>query len=74
MPDDKNRGLYEKYSVKRNDGQELGYCLVLEFKDPNAKTAILAYARTMEQEGYVALSRGIEKRLREVKGWIWETE
>lgn len=65
MPDDKNRGLYEKYSVKRNDGQELGDCLVLEFKDPNARAAILAYANTVSDVGYEPLARDIKKRLRE---------
>lgn len=49
---DKTKGLYQKYSVSRNDGKEISQgCFVLELKDPKARKAILAYAEEVEKEG-----------------------
>jgi hypothetical protein len=50
MSDDK--GLYQKYSVSRNDGKEISQgCFVLELKDPIARKAILAYAEELGVQG-----------------------
>lgn len=58
MSNDRTRGLYEKYRVERIDGKPLkgGMCIVLELGDPNARPALLMWARTMQERGFEALS------------------
>lgn len=58
---DKDRGLHQKYIVGRTDGKSVGFCLVLELKDPNAWPAMLEYARTVREEGYVTLAEDLER-------------
>lgn len=58
MTDDKKRGLYGKYYVERVDGKPIkgGECIVLEVGDPNTHPAILAFADSVESDGYSALA------------------
>ena len=49
---EKDKGLYNKYIVKKVSGKELGPCIVMEFKDPIARKAIYTWAREMLNEGY----------------------
>lgn len=75
MADDKNRGLYNKYTVERNDGRsigEFGY-LVLEFSDPNAWPAIEQWANTVFEDGYEELSIDVIERLSLAKA-AWDAE
>jgi len=49
---EKLKGLYQKYTVERNDGREISHgCFVLELKDPKARKALLVYAAEVEKEG-----------------------
>ena len=59
MSDDRQRGLYNKYTVKRNDGKKLGACIVLEFKDPSARHAIRAFADAVRADGYNTLANDL---------------
>ena len=74
MPDNRERGLYGKYRVERMDGQELGRCLVLELKDPNTWDAALAFANSVEDDGYGPLASDVrswvdsERSLRGISG------
>lgn len=63
MPDNKQRGLYEKYKVERVDGKPVGICLVLELKDPNARAGIKAFADAVRGSGYIELANDIEALL-----------
>jgi hypothetical protein len=56
MADSTERGLYEKYRVKRTDGQDVGPCIVMEVKDPNTWPALLTWADTVEAAGYGPLA------------------
>jgi hypothetical protein len=66
--DDANRGLYEKYTVKRTDGKSepgekhyLCSYFVLDLKhDKHARKALLAYAESCKKE-YPALSQDLYK-------------
>lgn len=62
MGDDPERGLYHKYNVERTDGQLVGDCFVLEFKDPNTWPALRSYAATVRPE-YPVLALDIEARV-----------
>ena len=51
MPDeDKDRGLYAKYDVRKRNGKPVGECFVLEEHDPHAPETLLAYAAACEKE------------------------
>jgi hypothetical protein len=58
-------GLVDKYEVKRVDGKliEQG-CVVLEFKDKNARAGIKAFSKTVRAEGYIVLADDIDKKLK----------
>lgn len=48
----KQKGLYQKYEVRRSDGKEITQgSFVLELKDSKARKAILTYAAELEKEG-----------------------
>lgn len=47
--DNRERGLYEKYEVKRTDGKPVGECIIMEMKDPNTWPAIGAYIKTIQK-------------------------
>lgn len=61
---DRNRGLYEKFRVARNDGQSAPgekhdgcECFVLDLThDPHAVPALKAYAESARQDGYELLA------------------
>lgn len=55
MPDDKDRGLYDKYIVERTDGKTLGPCVVLELDDPNSWEALTLWSNTVRKAGYEEL-------------------
>lgn len=60
---DKEKGLYQKYIVERTDGKPIkGGCLVLEFGDKNAASAINEFAKTLRADGYEKLADDIEQR------------
>lgn len=59
MPDDKTRGLYQKYQVTRTDGQSVGLSVVLEFKDPLARSALLVWAYGMHEAGYETVAADV---------------
>lgn len=62
---DKSRGLFGKYYVDRVDGKPLkdDGCIVLEFKDSNARVGIYAFSRKVRSEGYFLLADDIDKKL-----------
>lgn len=66
MPDDKERGLYDKYHVTRLDGKPVGACIILEFKDPLARIGIAAWAKAVRDAGYVELAENVTAMLIEV--------
>ena len=50
---EKQKGLYQKYKVSRQDGKIITEgCFVLELKDPKARKALLTYATEVLKEGY----------------------
>lgn len=58
---DRTTGLIEKYRVERTDGKPMGPCIVLELDDRNAWPALLTWAETVENDGYVALAADVRK-------------
>lgn len=55
-------GLTNKYNVQRIDGRPVGKCIVLEYEDdPNTYPAILAFAESVEADGYRALADDLRK-------------
>ncbi len=52
MSEDKKRGLYNKYKIKKLNGKEVGPCIVMEFTNPFARKAIYLWAREMLDAGY----------------------
>lgn len=52
----KDLGLISKYRVERTDGKPVGWCFVLEDKDPLAWPALLTYADMAEGAGYLQLA------------------
>lgn len=62
MADDPKRGLYHKYNVERTDGQLVGDCFVMEFKDENTWLALRLYAKTVEPD-YPLLAKDIVDRV-----------
>lgn len=65
MPDDKNRGLYNKYKVEREDGQPVGQCIVLELDDLKTHPAVVALAGSVLAHGYQELSDDLMALVRE---------
>lgn len=49
MDPDTQRGLYNKYTVTKNNGNPVGQCFVLEEHDRFAPRALLAYALACEE-------------------------
>lgn len=65
MPDDQDRGLYEKYYVERNDGKPIERgCIVLEWDDPNGRVGIAAFAQAVREDGYKQLACDLEAGLK----------
>lgn len=70
-PENKIRGLYEKYTVYRNDcsdmeggkHQNCQYFVLDMTHDPHSKPALLAYADACERDGYHALARDLRRLL-----------
>jgi len=60
---DKEKGLYEKYSVERYDGKPVAWALVLEDKDPLAIPALKAYAAAAKEAGYEKRAADITSKL-----------
>ena len=58
-----NSGLTKRYNVERVDGKPVGECIVLEFRDPNARPAIAAFADAVEKDGYVNLANDLRTKL-----------
>lgn len=58
-------GLYEKYSVSRNDGKTIGFmgCIVLEWDDKNSREGIKAFSKTVRKDGYISLANDLDTRL-----------
>jgi hypothetical protein len=65
--DDRSRGIYQKYRVERTDGKPLGPCVVLELKDPYARTGILAWAAMVGAAGYDQLAA-------DARRWVEDAE
>lgn len=53
---DKEEGFKHKYNVSRVDGKPVGWCFVLDERDPNIPPALRAYADSCEARGYAALA------------------
>lgn len=67
--EEKQKGLYQKYTVTRNDGKEISQgSFVLELKDPKARKAILAYAAELEKEG------DNKELVYDLKSWVGKHE
>lgn len=67
MSDDNERELTGKYEVSRVDGQEMpNGCVVLEFSDRNAWTALWHWSEVLEDEGYEQLAKDVREQLSEV--------
>jgi len=58
----KERGLYQKYNVERVDGRPTGDCIVLEFKDPNARAGIRAFSKEVKKKGYSPLADDLDEQ------------
>jgi len=58
----KERGLYQKYNVERTDGKPCGDCIVLEFRDPNARLGIKAFSRRVRRQGYIPLADDLDEQ------------
>ena len=62
----KNKGLYQKYRVERTDGKPMPEgCIVLEWKDPNARIGIAAFSRRVRRKGYRKLADDLDAKLSE---------
>lgn len=66
---EKHKGLYQKYKVEKLNGRPMGEkgCIVLEFDDPIAKEAIITWAKSMRDAGYVQVWKDIAAKLGENK-------
>lgn len=61
---DKSKGLFRKYKVtKLSKPKEPVDCIVLEWGDPIARKAILAWAEAMRDAGHLALYQDVTDRL-----------
>jgi hypothetical protein len=60
---DKNVGLISKYEVRRVDAKPVGWCFVLEFKDPLAIPALEAYSVAARDAGYEPLADDLDVKL-----------
>ena len=61
----KQKGLYQKYEVKRQDGKQIASgCFVLELKDHKARKALLTYASEVEKEG------GNDDLVYDLRNWV----
>lgn len=58
-----NKGLLNRYNVTRTNGKEVGECIVLEFKDENARQGIWAFAQTCYRAGYKKLADDLLKKV-----------
>ena len=66
---DKTKGLYQKYIVEHTDGKALkGGCIVLEFGDKRASSAIQEFADNCRNDGYEQLADDLEVKLEEAAG------
>lgn len=60
----KAKGLLLRYKVERVDGKTItDGCMVMEWKDKNARRAIYAFARAVEADGYKNLAMDIDSKL-----------
>jgi hypothetical protein len=62
----KDTGLISKYIVDRWDGKPVGWCFVLEGKDPLAWPALLTYADMAEGAGYLELAKDLRAKVAEL--------
>jgi len=61
---EKQKGLYRKYLVQKlTDPEKKLECVVLEFDDPVARVAILAFARAAQVAGYRLLAEDLHRKL-----------
>lgn len=68
--DDKEKGLYKKYNVSRVDGKPMGWCFVLEEKDPRAIPALEAYAISAREVGYQKLYDDLKIVIEKMQGTL----
>ncbi len=62
----KEKGLFEKYTVSRNDGKAIeDGCIVLEWKDKNARTGIQAFSKAVRDVGFGKLADDLDSKLAE---------
>jgi hypothetical protein len=60
-------GLYDKYTIERNDGESMGWAFVLEGDDRRAWPALVAYAHACLDAGYRALARDLYTKVTELR-------
>lgn len=61
---DRSVGLIKKYSVERTDGKPMPLgCIVMEWKDPNARKGIAAFSAAVRADGYTALADDLDAHL-----------
>ena len=61
---DKYMGLCMKYRVERLDGKPMPEgCIVLEWRDKNALSAIAEFSRSVRAAGYTPLANDLDKQL-----------
>jgi len=59
------KGLFKKYHVERVDEKEMPEgCIVLEWKDPNARVGIAAFSRRVRRQGYTRLADDLDDKLK----------
>lgn len=63
--EEKRRGLYQKYIVRRTDGKPVGEGVFLQFNDPQARQAIKVWAETMHYKGFYELHDDVMAKLKE---------
>jgi hypothetical protein len=60
----RDQGLFQKYKVARVDQKPItDGCIVLEWKDPNARKGIAAFSEAVRSDGYFALADGLDQKL-----------
>lgn len=60
----RDRGLFQKYIVTRVDGKPMpAGCIVLEWKDPNARKGIRAFADACWDSGFKQLAVDLRDKL-----------
>jgi len=64
---DKERGLYQKYTVQRLTGRPVKWAFVLEDTDPLTPFALAAYASAARERGYHALADDLKAKAREIE-------